>query len=163
MITDDYSRFLVIHVISSLSAKVVIPKLDRTFSEFGIPDVVRSDNGPPFSSHEFKQFAIELGFRHRKITPLWPRANAEVERFMRTIKKSHQSSHCISVKLEIRDASFLAELSLHATLYNWCTTGNGALRTFHEHQNSPGLRHADDSCRIPLSRLREETENEKQR
>ncbi|VDI46418.1 Hypothetical predicted protein [Mytilus galloprovincialis] len=29
-----------------------------------------------------------MGFKHRKITPLWPRANAESERFMRTIGKA---------------------------------------------------------------------------
>ena len=28
-----------------------------------------------------------LGFRHRKVTQLWPRANGEVERFMKTLKK----------------------------------------------------------------------------
>ena len=28
-----------------------------------------------------------MGVKHRKITPLWPQANAETERFMRTIKK----------------------------------------------------------------------------
>jgi transposase InsO family protein len=119
VITDDYSRFPVIHVISSLSAKVVIPKLDRTFSEFGIPDVVKSDNGPPFSSHEFKQFAIELGFRHRKITPLWPRANAEVERFMKTIKKVIKAA-------TVSQSSWKSEM--HRFLRNYrstphCTTG----------------------------------------
>ena len=36
---------------------------------------------------EFKLLSAELGFRHQKITPYWPRANAEVERFMRTGKK----------------------------------------------------------------------------
>jgi hypothetical protein len=28
-----------------------------------------------------------LGFKHRKFTPLWPRANGEVERFVKTLKK----------------------------------------------------------------------------
>jgi len=34
-----------------------------------------------------------MGIKHRKITPLWPRANAETERFMRTIKKSIKAAH----------------------------------------------------------------------
>ena len=37
------------------------------------------------TSHNF-------GFRHRKITPYLPRANAEVERFMRTVKKIIKTS-----------------------------------------------------------------------
>jgi hypothetical protein len=32
-------------------------------------------------------FANYLGFHHRRITPLWPKANGEAERFMRTIGK----------------------------------------------------------------------------
>ena len=49
--------------------------------------VVKSDNGPPFNGDEFAKFASVLGFRHRKVTPLWPRANGEVERFVKTLKK----------------------------------------------------------------------------
>ena len=49
--------------------------------------VVKSDNGPPFIGHEFAQFANYLGFKHRKVTPLWLEANGEVERFMKTFGK----------------------------------------------------------------------------
>ena len=57
------------------------------FSEYRIPEIVRSDNGPPFISREYNEFLKRLGFTHRKVTPYWPRANGEVERFMRTVKK----------------------------------------------------------------------------
>jgi hypothetical protein len=68
-------------VVSSASAKCVIPKLDRIFSVFGVPEVVISDNGPPFNGNDF------LGFHYRKVMPYWPRANGEVGRFMHTLKK----------------------------------------------------------------------------
>lgn len=87
VISDDYSRYPVVEILRSLTARTVIPKLDKVFSEFGIPEIVKSDNGPPFNSNAFETFANDLGFIHRKITPLWPRANGEVERFMRTVKK----------------------------------------------------------------------------
>jgi transposase InsO family protein len=82
IITDDYSRYAVVETVKSTSANTVIPRVDKVFSEFGIPDVVKTDNGPPFNSREFQSFAQTLGF-----TPRWPRANGEVERFVRTIKK----------------------------------------------------------------------------
>lgn len=88
VVTDDYSRYPVVDIVSSTSANAVIPRLDKIFAEFGIPEVVKSDNGPPFNGRDFKNFAETLGFRHRKVTPLWPRANGGVERFMRTIKKT---------------------------------------------------------------------------
>ena len=69
------------------SQQHVIPRLDKIFAEFGMPVSLKTDNGPPFNSHEFKTYASITGFRHRRITPLWPQANAETERFMRTVKK----------------------------------------------------------------------------
>ena len=87
IITDDYSRYPVVETVKSTSANTVIPRVDKVFSEFGIPDVGKTDNGPPFNSREFQSFAQTLVFKHRKITPRWPRAKGEVERFVRTIKK----------------------------------------------------------------------------
>ena len=46
-------------------------KLDRVFAAYGVPQVVKSDNGPPFNGHEFAQFADYLGFKDRRVTPLW--------------------------------------------------------------------------------------------
>ena len=65
----------------------MIPKLDRIFAAYGVPQVVKSDNGPRFNGGEFAQFAKYLGFKHRKASPLWPEANGEVERFMKTFRK----------------------------------------------------------------------------
>ena len=87
LITDDFSRYPVVDIVKSTSAATVIPKLDEVFSEIGVPDVVKSDNGPPFNSKEFASFADDLGFKHRKMTPKWARANGEVGRFVRTVKK----------------------------------------------------------------------------
>ena len=45
---DDYSRYPVVSKVTTTSAKAVISKLEEMFSIFGIPEVVKSDNGPPF-------------------------------------------------------------------------------------------------------------------
>lgn len=86
LLVDDYSRFPFVEPVSSTSASAVIPKLDQLLATFGTPKIVRSDNGPPFNGEEFAKFAHALGFKHRKVTPLWPRANGEVERFVKTLK-----------------------------------------------------------------------------
>ena len=94
VVIDDYSRFPEIEVVHSTSAKAVIPKLDRIFAAYGVPQVVKSDNGPPFNGGEFAQFAKYLGSKHRKVSPLWPEANGEVERFMETFGKVlHITTH----------------------------------------------------------------------
>jgi hypothetical protein len=88
IIVDDFSRYPIVEVVSSTSASATIPKLHENFALFGVPSVVKSDNGPPFNGSEFQKFASVMGFHHRKVTPLWPQANGEVERFVKTLKKS---------------------------------------------------------------------------
>ena len=70
VVVDEFSRFPEVELLTSTSAKAVVPKLDAIFSRQGVPDILRSDNGPPFNGHEFKTFADYVGFKHRKITPL---------------------------------------------------------------------------------------------
>ena len=50
VIIDEYSRYPVVEIIRSTSANTVIPVFDKVFSMFGIPRVVKTDNGPPFNS-----------------------------------------------------------------------------------------------------------------
>jgi len=53
---DDYSRFCFAESVISTSVKAVIPVIDRILSSFGNIKELKSDNGPPFSSHEFAEF-----------------------------------------------------------------------------------------------------------
>lgn len=87
VISDDYSRYVIVKRVPSTSSEAVIPVIEDIFSMFGTPIVVRTDNGPPFFGQCFANFAKRLGFRHRKITPQWPRANGEIERFMKNLGK----------------------------------------------------------------------------
>lgn len=113
LMVDDYSRFPFVEPVSSTSASAVIPKLDQLISTFGAPRVVKSDNGPPFNGEEFTKFACVLGFKHRKVTPVWARANGEVEIFVKTLKK------CIkAAKVEGRNW----RKELQAILRNYRTT-----------------------------------------
>ena len=49
--------------------------------------MLKSDIGPPFNGEEFAKFASALCFKHRRVTPHWPRANGEVKRLVKTLKK----------------------------------------------------------------------------
>ena len=54
--------------------------MEGIFQTHGIPESVRSDNGPPFSSEEFEGFLDYLGIVHLKGIPYWPQSNGQVER-----------------------------------------------------------------------------------
>ncbi|XP_045210963.2 uncharacterized protein K02A2.6-like [Mercenaria mercenaria] len=57
VVIDKRSRFPVVEHTTSTSAKVVIERLNRMFASYGIPERIESDNGPPFNSMEFANFA----------------------------------------------------------------------------------------------------------
>ena len=87
-IHDEFSRYPVMEVVKSTSANSTIPVLDKVISMFGIPREIKTDNGPPFNSHEFAAYAKHIGFKHRRITPRWPKANAQVEAFNKPLMKA---------------------------------------------------------------------------
>lgn len=47
VVVDEFSRFPLVELLTSTSAKAVVPKLDAVFSRQGVPDILKSDNGPP--------------------------------------------------------------------------------------------------------------------
>ena len=92
VILDEYSRFPIVKLIRSTAATHVIPVLAETFNLFGKPSQLKTDNGPPFQSHDFQQYLRQMDISHLKITPYWPRANGIIERFMRNLNKVLRNS-----------------------------------------------------------------------
>ena len=60
---------------------------DALFRTHGLPDFIRSDNGPPFASpapgglSRLSMYWIRLGIRHERIDPGCPQQNGRLERF----------------------------------------------------------------------------------
>ena len=93
VVLDAYSKYPEVEIVSSTEARNTLPALERIFASHGIPEVLKTDNGPPFQGQAFQEFAAEKGFHHRKITPLWPEANGHVEGFMKNLGKVAQTAH----------------------------------------------------------------------
>ena len=92
VVQDEHSRYPDVEIVHSTSCRAVLPALDKMLSRFGIPNILRSDNGPPFQSEEFTQFSKWMGFKHVKVTPCTPWANGLVERFMPSLTKVIRTS-----------------------------------------------------------------------
>ena len=60
------------------------------FATHGTPRQLESDNGPPFQSKDFAEFAEEEGFHHHRVTPGHARANGEAESFMKLLNKTEK-------------------------------------------------------------------------
>jgi len=90
VMVDQRSRYPVVEEVQNTSFKQTRIKLKEIFATYGTPRKILTDNGPPFQSKEFSEFAEEEGFYHHRITPLHPQANGEVESFMRMVNKAEQ-------------------------------------------------------------------------
>ena len=86
-ITDLSSRFPFIEKTKATTAVKVTEALENLFSIYRYPEKLRHDNGPPFSSHEFKQYLRGVNITDKAITPEYPLSNAVVENFNRSLKK----------------------------------------------------------------------------
>lgn len=107
VLIDEHSRFPIVEQVNSTGSIHVIPILDKVFSMFGIPKVIKSDNGAPFNGKNFSEFCTYLGIKHRKITPYWPRANGQAENFMKNIGKLVRRTHVNKLCLEQELNKFL--------------------------------------------------------
>ena len=92
IIIDEYSRYAIAEEVFSKTTSEIIPVLHKVWSMFGIPSDLKTDNGPTFTSIEFENMCKFFGIRHRLITPYWPRANGEAERFIRNLNKVMRNS-----------------------------------------------------------------------
>lgn len=72
---DEYSRYPIVEIVKSVSANTVIPVMDKIISMFGVPKVIKTDNGSPFNSTAFADFAKFYGFIHRKIMMSYQKRN----------------------------------------------------------------------------------------
>lgn len=117
---DAYSRFPEVDIIHSTAAKGTISNLERIFATHGIPQVIKSDNGPPFFGEEIKAYIEE----NRK----WNCAQ-ENHAIMATSKcrsrKLHETHHqgnpcssCRRTRLEEGPLSLFVELSSNPPLYD---------------------------------------------
>lgn len=67
-------------------------ELEKAFMRYGLPGIIRTDNGPPFASTglggltELSVWWVKLGITPERIEPGHPEQNGRLERFHRTLK-----------------------------------------------------------------------------
>ena len=87
VLTDQYSRYPEVEFTKSTSFEGTREKLKKIFSTHGVPQTIQPDNGAPFTSRAFSEFAHETGFQHKHIRPKHPKAQGQVERFNKLVNK----------------------------------------------------------------------------
>jgi putative transposase len=92
-LSDAMSRYLLrCEAVARPDGAHVRPVFEAAFCEFGLPQAIRSDNGPPFAStgagglSRLAVWWIKLGVKPERIEPGKPQQNGRHERMHRTLK-----------------------------------------------------------------------------
>jgi putative transposase len=108
-IIDEYTReCLAIDVAGSIRSSHVIEVLSRLMSIHGIPEYLRSDNGPEFVSHALLQWATNSSLKLALIEPGKPWQNGTNESFNGKFR-----DECLSVEW------FRSRLEAKVVIENW--------------------------------------------
>lgn len=72
VIVDAHSKWLDVHIMKSITSAKTIERLHILFANHGIPQKIVTDNGPSFTSDEFKRFMLANGILHVTSAPYHP-------------------------------------------------------------------------------------------
>ena len=87
IVVDDFSHYIKVAAMQKTTkSHQVIRALKAIFARHGIPEEVRSDNGPQYVSAEFIHLAKEWGFKHTTSSPCFPRSKGEAKHTVETTK-----------------------------------------------------------------------------
>ena len=91
-ISDHFSRYLLCcRHLATNSYDLTRKQFERIFREYGLPEVIRTDNGTPFACLGLSRLSywwIRLGIHPERIEPGHPEQNGRHERMHKTLKAS---------------------------------------------------------------------------
>ncbi|XP_058828315.1 uncharacterized protein K02A2.6-like [Topomyia yanbarensis] len=88
VVVDYRSRYLIARPIKCTSFEHTKRVLENIFKREGYPQNIKSDNGPPFNSEDYKTYCRERGINVIFTTPLFPQQNGLVEGYMKLVNKA---------------------------------------------------------------------------
>lgn len=89
---DFYTRFMVASVVKSTDFQTTTQTFEKIFDIYGYPEAMKTDNGPPFNSKDYKVYCSDRGIKPAFSWPLTPQQNGIAERAMQSINKAMQSA-----------------------------------------------------------------------
>lgn len=112
ILVDYFSNYVEVGQLASITSLNVIKFMKDQFARHGIPVELITDNGPAYSSQEFKKFMFEWEIKHVTSSPHYPQSNGKSERTVQTVKSLLKK--CIDSSEDF----YLALLNFRATPRN---------------------------------------------
>ena len=92
LVVDYFSCYPKVVKLTSTTSTTIVLILKSIFARHGIPEVLRSDNGPQYASAEFMTFASSYGFQHITSSSKLPQSNWQAEQCVQIVKNLLKSS-----------------------------------------------------------------------
>ena len=86
LVVDYYSRYMDIEKLYKTNSATFVKKLKHIFWRMRIPEVMRSDNGPQYSSSIFKKYVKDWRFQHITSGLEYPKCNDLAEKTVQAMK-----------------------------------------------------------------------------
>ena len=88
LVLGDYlSKYLIVRKLPSSTSSAVCKEISNIITEFGKPYIIRNDNGPCYTSKEFKELMELLQIQHITSSPHFPQSNGFAEAMVKIAKK----------------------------------------------------------------------------
>ena len=113
VLVDAHSKWMDVHPMQSITSAKTIEKLRIIFANHGLPHKVVTDNGPSFTSAEFRDFMTNNGIVHIKSAPYHPATNGLAERAVQTFKKGISGG---AVQEKISKFLFMYRVTPHSVI-----------------------------------------------
>ena len=86
IVADVFSKYFLVRKLANSTSAAICAELATIVTELGLPHIIRSDNGPCYTSKEFQQFLQCYNITHHTSSPHHPRSNGFVERMVGVAK-----------------------------------------------------------------------------
>ncbi|XP_045775110.1 uncharacterized protein K02A2.6-like [Maniola jurtina] len=87
IVLDAHSKWVEVISMTRTDAESTILAFQTLFARFGQPAQLVTDNGPPFSALDFKNFCANNGIKSVTTAPYRPQGNGAAENMVKTVKK----------------------------------------------------------------------------
>ena len=105
-VVDDFNREVVhIEIDTSINSQRLVRVFEQIRQAHGLPQVIRSDNGPEFLGEVFTGWLKANGVAIQYIQPGKPNQNAFIERFNRTYREEVLDHHLFARLDDVREAT----------------------------------------------------------
>jgi putative transposase len=102
-VLDDFNReALTIEIDTSLPSSRLVRVFEQLKAERGLPNVLRTDNGPEFLGEAFTSWCADNGILIDYIEPGKPNQNAYIERFNRTYRHEVLNAYVFESLRQVR-------------------------------------------------------------